>query len=73
MEAEVVKLTVSDKFEMPPRYAESRPEIIKAEHKRLIEEYEDDVLYELTEASIEILCLMALADAFGFEYGEFVN
>lgn len=38
----------------------------------LIEEYEDDVLYEITEASIEVLCLMALADAFGFEYGEFV-
>ena len=72
MEAEVVKLTVSDKFDMPPRYAEARPAIIKAENKRLIEEYEDDVLYEITEASIEVLCLMALADAFGFEYGEFV-
>ncbi len=57
---------------MPPRYAEERPAMIKAENKRLIEEYEDDVLYEITEASIDLLCLMALADAFGFEYGEFV-
>jgi hypothetical protein len=23
--------------------------------------------------TLDILCLMALADAFGFEYGEFVN
>lgn len=28
-----------------------------------------DALYEL---SLDILCLIALADAFGFEYGEFV-
>lgn len=69
----MVKLTVATHYEMPPRYAEARPAMIEAENKRLIEEYEDDVLYELTESSIEVLCLMALADAFGFEYGEFVN
>ncbi len=68
----MVKLTVSDKFDMPPRYAESRPAMIKDENKRLIDEYEDDVLYEITESSIEVLCLMALADAFGLGYGEFV-
>jgi hypothetical protein len=28
---------------------------------------------ELYEYTLDILCLMALADAFGFEYGEFVN
>lgn len=28
---------------------------------------------ELYDQIIDILCLMALADAFGFEYGEFVN
>ncbi len=27
---------------------------------------------EFVEYMLEILCLMALADAFGFEYGEFV-
>lgn len=68
----MVKLTVSDKFDMPTRYAEERPAMIKAENKRLIEEYEDNVLYEITASSVDILCLMTLADAFGFEYGEFV-
>ncbi len=28
---------------------------------------------ELYDYTLDILCLMALADAFGFEYGEFVN
>ncbi len=27
---------------------------------------------ELYDYTLDILCLMALADAFGFEYGEFV-
>lgn len=69
----MVKLTVATHYDMPPRYAESRPAMVKAENKRLIEYYEDDVLYEITAASVDTLCLMALADAFGFEYGEFVN
>ncbi len=33
----------------------------------------DPIYDELYECSLDILCLMALADAFGFEYGEFVN
>lgn len=68
-----MKLTVATHYDMPPRYAEARPAIIEAENKSLIEEYEDDVLYEITAASVDLLCLMALADAFGFEYGEFVS
>ncbi len=31
-----------------------------------------DDLCECNEYTLDILCLMALADAFGFEYGEFV-
>lgn len=69
----MVKLTVATHYDMPPRYAEARPAIIEAENKILIDEYENDVLYELTEVSIGVLCLMALADEFGFEYGEFVS
>lgn len=69
MEAEVVKLTVATHYDMPPRYAEARPAMIEAENKLLIDEYEDDVLYELTEVSIGLICLMALDDAFGLEYG----
>ena len=29
--------------------------------------------YEYEEYTLDILFLMALADAFGFEYGDFVN
>lgn len=32
-----------------------------------------DVFNAVYEPLLDLLCLMALADAFGFEYGEFVN
>lgn len=32
-----------------------------------------DDIGECNEYTLDILCLMAIADAFGFEYGEFVT
>ncbi len=34
--------------------------------------YRVDGTYSFNEYTLDILCIMALADAFGFEYGEFV-
>lgn len=39
----------------------------------IYDSYDTELSNRLLEYTIDILCLMALADAFGFEYGEFVN
>lgn len=35
--------------------------------------YRVEGIYDVDEYTLGIVCLMALAGAFGFEYGEFVN
>lgn len=50
-----MRLTVKTLFPDPPMYAKEKPRLIAEENKRLIEEYEDNLVYHLTKKGLEAI------------------
>lgn len=50
-----MKLTVQTSFPEPPMYAKEKPILIKIENQRLIDEYEETRLFQLTKKGLEFI------------------
>lgn len=50
-----MRLTVQTSFPEPPMYAKEKPRLIEEENKRLVEEYEDCQLLQLTKKGMEFI------------------
>lgn len=48
-----MRLTVQTSFPEPPMYAKEKPKLIAEENKRLVDEYEENRIYQLTKKGLE--------------------
>lgn len=50
-----MRLIVQTSFPAPPMYAKEKPTLVEEENKRLVEEYEDCQLFQLTKKGLDFI------------------
>lgn len=50
-----MRLTVQTSFPEPPMYAKEKPRLVEEENKKLVDEYEENRIYQLTKKGLEAI------------------